>query len=66
LQPCVWDYIIIKKRENKCVAERRRNCINGVCDKNVVDWASNDFDSTTIEGCKYYQRKNDSFIERCT
>jgi hypothetical protein len=56
----------MKKRENKCVAKRRKNCISGICDKNAIDWASNDLDTTMVEGCRYYLGKNDSFTKQHT
>jgi hypothetical protein len=42
----------VKKREKNICVTKRRNGISGVCEKNVVDWASNDLDTITIESCK--------------
>jgi len=42
---CMGLNIITKKRENKCVAKRKKNCTNGVCEKNAIDWASNDIET---------------------
>jgi hypothetical protein len=29
--------------------KKKKNYINVICEKNVVDWASNDLDKTTVE-----------------
>jgi hypothetical protein len=55
-----------EKRENKCVAKRRKSFTSGVCDKNAIDWASNDLDTTMVEGCRDYPGKNDSFTKQHT
>jgi hypothetical protein len=55
-----------KRRENNCVVERKRSYTNGVCEKNIVDWASNHIDTTTIESCRDYLGKSNSFQEQHT
>ncbi len=34
-----------EKRENKCVAKNKINCTSGVCEKDAIDWASNDIET---------------------
>jgi hypothetical protein len=55
-----------EKEGKQVCCKKEKNYSNGVCDKNVIDWASNDLDTTMVEGCRDYPGKNDSFTKQHT
>jgi hypothetical protein len=51
----------MKRRENMGFTKRIRNYLNGIHEKNAVNWASNHAYTTMVEGCKNYIGKVDTF-----
>ncbi len=40
MEPRVWTYIVMKKRQGKHLAQRGRGCIYIVREKDVINWAT--------------------------
>jgi len=47
--------------ENMGLTKRRRSCVSGLCERNVVNWTFDDIRTTIVEGCKDHLRKVDIF-----
>lgn len=54
------DYRVIENMENMGFT-KRRSCVNGIHERNVVNWTFDDIHTTIVEGCKDYLRKVDTF-----
>jgi len=55
-----------KKGKKNVLKKKKKNYTNGVCEKYIIDGASNHIDTTMIESCRDYLGKNDSFQEQHT
>ncbi len=43
------------------VLPKKRSCVSGLCERNVINWTFDDIHITIIEGCKDHLRKVDTF-----